>query len=94
MRRIRLLAFAAVLAAFAFGSTAVAKPPDVNSSKLREAVTVDGIVDHQRALQAFHEARGPRRFGKRVEQLQRLLGVLRRSADPVGRATPGSAERV
>jgi Zn-dependent M28 family amino/carboxypeptidase len=51
MRRIRLLAFAAVAAAFAFGSTAVAKPPDVDSTELRAAVTVGGIVEHQRALQ-------------------------------------------
>ena len=58
MRRIRLLAFAAVLAAFAFGSTAVAKPPDVDSSKLREAVTVQGIVEHQRALQGIANMNG------------------------------------
>jgi len=64
MRRIRLVAFAAVLAAFAFGSTAVAKPPDVNSSKLREAVTVDGIVGHQRALQDIANANGGTRYTK------------------------------
>jgi len=64
MRRVRLLAFAAVLAAFAFGSTAVAKPPDVNSSKLREAVTVDGIVGHQRALQDIANANGGTRYTK------------------------------
>ena len=64
MRRIRLLAFAAVLAAFAFGSTAVAKPPDVNSSKLREAVTVDGIVGHQRALQDIANVNGGTRYTK------------------------------
>ena len=65
MRRIRLLAFAAVLAAFAFGSTAVAKPPDVNSSKLREAVTVEGIVDHQRALQDIANMNGGTRYTRR-----------------------------
>jgi hypothetical protein len=47
-----------VLAAFAFGSAVVAKPPDVNSSKLREAVTVDGIVGHPRALQDIANMNG------------------------------------
>ena len=42
----------ALLATLVLASTAAAKPPDgVNSSKLRAAVTVDGIVEHQRALQ-------------------------------------------
>ena len=44
MRRMHLVASAAVLVSFALGSTAVAKPPDVDSSKLRAAVTVEGIV--------------------------------------------------
>ena len=62
MRHRHLLASAAVLASFAFGSTAVAKPPDVNSSKLRAAVTVDGIVAHQQALQDIADATGGTRY--------------------------------
>jgi len=64
MRRTAVLAFAVVAAVFAFGSTAVAKPPDANSSKLRAAVTVDGIVAHQRALQGIANANGGTRYTK------------------------------
>jgi Zn-dependent M28 family amino/carboxypeptidase len=64
MQRRAVLAFAVVAAAFAFASTAVAKPPDVNSSKLRAAVTVDGIVAHQTALQNIANANGGTRYTK------------------------------
>src|SRR5262245_23288863 len=53
MRRVPLLAYAAIAASCCFVPAAVAAPPDVNSSKLRAAVTVDGIVAHQRDLQAI-----------------------------------------
>ena len=64
MRRVQLLTCAAVIASFAFGSTAVAKPPDVDSSKLRAAVTVEGIVAHQRALQDIADDNGGTRHTK------------------------------
>jgi len=58
MRRAHLLACGAVAATLAFTSTAAAKPPDVDSSKLRAAVTVDGIVEHQQALQNIANLNG------------------------------------
>ena len=58
MRRAHRVAVGAVAAMFAFASNAVAKPPDVNSSKLRAAVTVDGIVEHQQALQNIADMNG------------------------------------
>ena len=64
MRLTHLTACGAVLATFAFSSTAVAKPPDVDSSKLRAAVTVDGIVAHQRALQNIADLSGGTRHTK------------------------------
>jgi Zn-dependent M28 family amino/carboxypeptidase len=60
--RKHLLAGAAVLASLAFGSTASAAQPDVNTSKLRAAVTVDGIVEHQQALQDIADATGGTRY--------------------------------
>jgi Zn-dependent M28 family amino/carboxypeptidase len=39
-------------------SAAQAKPEDVNSSKLEKAVTVEGIVEHQRALQHIADMNG------------------------------------
>ncbi len=64
MRRMHLVASAAVLVSFALGSTAVAKPPDVDSTKLRAAVTVDGIVEHQQALQDIADDNGGTRHTK------------------------------
>ena len=46
MRRVHLLACAAVAASLAFVSTAVAAPPEVDSAALRAAVTVDGIAGY------------------------------------------------
>ena len=40
------------------GLQAGAKPPDVDSSKLRSMVTVAGMVEHQRALQNIADATG------------------------------------
>jgi hypothetical protein len=37
---------AAATAVLVLTAVAEAKPPDVNSEKLRRAVTVDGIVEH------------------------------------------------
>jgi hypothetical protein len=46
------------MAVLAFAAVAEAKPPDVDSEKLRRAVTVEGIVDHQRALQTIANLNG------------------------------------
>ena len=58
MRRTSLAACGAVLATLAFTAGAQGKPPDVNSDKLERAVTVDGIVAHQRALQNIANMNG------------------------------------
>jgi hypothetical protein len=62
MRRRAVLAFAVVAAAFAFGSTAVAAPPDVDSSRLEQLVTVPGITEHQKALQNIADLNGGTRY--------------------------------
>src|SRR3954454_22734884 len=62
MRRVLLLAYVAVAAFCCSVSIAAAKPQDVNSSKLRKAVTVQGIVAHQRALQDIADATGGTRY--------------------------------
>ena len=51
MRRAHLAAAGALAVALLSASAAIAKPPDVDSSKLEAAVTVAGIVEHQQALQ-------------------------------------------
>ena len=58
MRLAHLAACAGLAATLAFASTATAKPPDVDSSALRAAVTVDGIVQHQQALQNIANMNG------------------------------------
>ena len=64
MRLAHLAACGAIAATLALASTAVAKPPDVDSSKLRAAVTVDGIVAHQQALQNIANLSGGTRHTK------------------------------
>jgi Zn-dependent M28 family amino/carboxypeptidase len=58
MLRTCWIACGAVLATLAVTAGARAEPPDVNSSKLERAVTVDGIVAHQRALQTIANMNG------------------------------------
>jgi Zn-dependent M28 family amino/carboxypeptidase len=58
MRRACLAACSAAMATLALTGTGQAKPPDVNSDKLERAVTVPGIVQHQRALQNIADMNG------------------------------------
>ena len=59
MRRTHLLACAATVAAsLGAVSVAQAKPDDVSSSKLESAVTVEGILKHQQALQTIANFNG------------------------------------
>ena len=51
MRHTHLAACAAIFAALVAAPAAVAKPPDVDSTALESAVTVEGILEHQKALQ-------------------------------------------
>jgi Zn-dependent M28 family amino/carboxypeptidase len=58
MRRACLAVCGAAMATLAFTGTGQAKPPDVDSDKLERAVTVPGIVEHQRALQNIADMNG------------------------------------
>ena len=53
MRRRHLIACGAAVATLVCAPSAGAKPDDVNSSKLERAVTVEGILQHQKALQTI-----------------------------------------
>ena len=58
MRRKCLAVLGAAMAVLALAAVAEAKPPDLDSGKLRSAVTVEGIVHHQRALQTIATLNG------------------------------------
>src|SRR5262245_51403582 len=62
MRRTHLAACAAGLAMLCSAPAAVAKPKDVNSSKLERAVTVEGVHEHQQALQNIADLNGGTRY--------------------------------
>ena len=62
MRRIRyviLLTLMVIVALVAAGIASAAVPTD--SADLRDAVTVDGIMEHERAFQAIADANGDTR---------------------------------
>ena len=58
MRHTHLAACAAGLAMMVAPATAMAKPKDVNSSRLERAVTTEGIHEHQKALQNIADVNG------------------------------------
>ena len=58
MRHTHLAACAAGLAMIVAPATAMAKPKDVNSSRLERAVTTEGIHAHQKALQDIADLNG------------------------------------
>jgi Zn-dependent M28 family amino/carboxypeptidase len=64
MRRMHLAAMAAVMAVLALisASSAVTAPPDVDSTRLEQLVTVDGILEHQQALQHIADLNGGTRY--------------------------------
>ena len=62
MRRTHLAACAAVFAALVAAPSAIAKPPDVDSTALERAVTVEGILEHQKALQGIADLNGGNRY--------------------------------
>ena len=62
MRRTHVAACAAILAVLGTAPSALAKPKDVNSSKLENAVTVKGITEHQKALQGIADMNGGTRY--------------------------------
>jgi Zn-dependent M28 family amino/carboxypeptidase len=52
MRTARSVLWATVVTAFACGApAAAAKPPDINANRLEHRVTVEGVLEHQKALQ-------------------------------------------
>jgi Zn-dependent M28 family amino/carboxypeptidase len=62
MHRMHLAATAATLAALASAPAAIAAPPDVDSSQLERLVTVQGITEHQQALQNIADLNGGTRY--------------------------------
>ncbi|MGW3606819.1 MULTISPECIES: M28 family metallopeptidase [unclassified Micromonospora] len=62
MHRVRLAATAAIIVAFIGAPPAVAAPPDVDSTRLEQLVTVEGITEHQQALQNIADLNGGTRY--------------------------------
>jgi Zn-dependent M28 family amino/carboxypeptidase len=62
MRPTHRAACAAILAVLAAAPSAIAKPPDVDSSRLEQLVTVQGITEHQKALQNIADMNGGTRY--------------------------------
>src|SRR3954454_18669433 len=62
MRRSHLAACAAIASTLAAAPAAVAKPEDINSSRLERMVTVQGITEHQQALQTIADLNGGTRY--------------------------------
>jgi Zn-dependent M28 family amino/carboxypeptidase len=62
MRRTHLAASAAILAMLSAAPAAVAKPKDVNSSRLERMVTVQAVRKHQQALQNIADLNGGTRY--------------------------------
>ena len=60
--RTHLAACAAIFAVLATAPSALAKPPDVDSTALERAVTVAGILEHQKALQGIADLNGNTRY--------------------------------
>jgi Zn-dependent M28 family amino/carboxypeptidase len=62
MRRTHLAACAAVSAFVVAAPVAAASPPDVDSTRLEQLVTVKGITEHQKALQTIADLNGGTRY--------------------------------
>ena len=58
MRRTHLAASAAVFAALVTRAGRAGEPPDVDSTRLEQLVTVKGITEHQKALQNIADLNG------------------------------------
>ena len=94
MHRMHLAATAAFIAALIGAPAAVAAPPDVDSTRLEQLVTVQGITEHQKALQniADHERRHALHAHAGLHRLGRLRegdageGGLRRALRDVQHA--------
>ena len=62
MRRMHLAVCAAIFAALLGAPSALAAPPDVDSTRLEQLVTVQGITEHQKALQMIADLNGGTRY--------------------------------
>ncbi|WP_433062218.1 M28 family peptidase [Dactylosporangium sp. CS-033363] len=58
MHRISTVAAAVIVVALVGAPPAAAAPPDLDAARLERLVTVDGITDHQRALQRIADRNG------------------------------------
>ena len=74
MRRSHLAACAAGLSMLVMAPSALANPDDMNSSRLERMVTVEGITEHQKALQNIADMNGGNRH-TRTAGLHRLRGL-------------------
>jgi Zn-dependent M28 family amino/carboxypeptidase len=62
MRRTHLAVCAATFAALVAAPSAIAAPPDVDSTRLEQLVTVQGITEHQKALNDIADLNGGTRY--------------------------------
>src|SRR5262245_55840402 len=62
MRRMLLAATTDIIAVLTGASSAVAAPLDVDSTRLEQLVTVEGITEHQQALQHIADLNGGTRY--------------------------------
>ena len=76
MRRVHLAAAAATIVALASAPAAVAAPPDVDSTRLEQLVTVQGITEHQQALQNIADLNGGNRYTRNPGYLASAEYVL------------------
>ena len=60
MHHRRVAVFGVLAASLTFTSSAAADLDEVNSKKLRDGVTVNGILQHERALQQIANLNGAR----------------------------------
>ena len=58
MHRVGLVATTVIVVALVGAPPAAAAPPDVDSARLERLVTVEGITEHQRALQHIADLNG------------------------------------
>ena len=85
MRRRAALVATAVLATMLIPVTNAAAVDEVNTKKLRDAVSVSGIFHHERALQRIANANGGTRASGTQGSRRRRLTSPNSSQTPVGR---------
>ena len=62
MHRVGVVGTAVIIVALIGAPPAAAAPPDFDSTRLERMVTVEGITEHQRALQHIADVNGGTRY--------------------------------